>query len=64
MSIWVNEHSRIMVQGITGKAARYHTEQMLAYGANIVAGVSPSQSEHVLGVPVYSSVCEAKKDTG
>lgn len=63
MSIWVNEHSRVMVQGITGKAARYHTEQMLAYGTNIVAGVSPSQGEHVLGVPVYSSVREAKKKT-
>lgn len=65
MSIWVNASTRVLVQGITGKAARYHTEQMLAYGTQIVAGVSPKKGgTEVLGVPVYTSVLTAVQETG
>lgn len=60
MSIWVNHQSRILVQGITGKAARLHTEAMLAYGTNVVAGVSPGKGgQSVLGVPVFDTVKSA-----
>lgn len=57
MSIWVNQNSKILVQGITGKAARLHTEAMLAYGTQVVAGVSPGKGGlSVLGVPVFDTV--------
>lgn len=64
MSIWVNKETRVIVQGITGKTARYHTKQMLEYGTKIVAGTSPNYGGSVEGVPVYRSVLEAKKVTG
>jgi len=64
MSIWVGEHSRIVVQGITGKAARYHTEQMIKYGSKIVAGVTPNKKgQTVHGVPVFDTVAEAVENT-
>lgn len=61
MSIWVNKDTKVIVQGITGKAARYHTKQMLAYGTQIVAGTSPNQSvKDVEGVPVFETLKAAK----
>ena len=61
MSIWLNEQSKILIQGITGKNGRFHTEHMLEYGTNIVAGVTPGKGgEVVFGVPVYNAVSEAK----
>lgn len=61
MSILVNNETRLIVQGITGGEGSFHTEQMLEYGTNVVAGVTPGKGgqEH-LGVPVYNSVREAK----
>lgn len=65
MSIWVNGETKVLVQGITGSAARFHTEQMLAYGTQVVAGVTPGKGGlKVQGVPVYDSVKEAVKATG
>ncbi len=60
MSILVNQHSRIVVQGITGSEGTFHTEQMLAYGTKIVAGVTPGKggTSH-LGVPIYNTVADA-----
>ncbi len=64
MSIWVNDNTRLIVQGITGSAARYHTKQMLNYGTNIVAGVTPNKGgQSVEGVPIFNSVNEAKLKT-
>lgn len=64
MSIWVNKETRLVVQGITGKAARYHTEQMLEYGTNIVAGVTPGKKGQVVsGVPVFDTLNEAIEKT-
>ena len=61
MSIWLNEQSKILIQGITGKNGRFHTEHMLDYGTNIVAGVTPGKGgSDVFGVPVYNTVSEAK----
>lgn len=64
MSIWVNQETRLVVQGITGKAARYHTEQMLEYGTNVVAGVTPGKKGQVVsGVPVFDTLNEAIEKT-
>lgn len=60
MSIIVSRDSRVIVQGITGNVGRFHTEAMLDYGTNIVAGVTPGKGgQEVLGVPVYDTVSEA-----
>jgi succinyl-CoA synthetase alpha subunit len=60
MSVLVNSETRVLVQGITGEAARHHTEAMINYGTNIVAGMRPgSGGIEVHGVPVYDSVAEA-----
>ena len=60
MAIYINEDTNILIQGITGNQGSFHTEQMLAYGTKIVAGVSPGKGgQNVHGVPVYNSVSEA-----
>ncbi len=64
MSIWVNQETRLVVQGITGSAARYHTEQMQAYGTNIVAGVTPGKGgTKMMDIPVYNTMREAVRET-
>ena len=57
MSILVDKNTRVVVQGITGKEGSFHTQQMIAYGTNIVAGVTPGKggSEHE-GVPVFDNL--------
>lgn len=65
MSILVNKDTKLIVQGITGGQGRFHTEQMLNYGTNIVAGVTPGKAgEQVFGVPVFDTVKQAKMATG
>jgi succinyl-CoA synthetase alpha subunit len=60
MSVIVGKDTRAIVQGITGNVGRFHTEAMLGYGTNIVAGVTPGRGgREVLGVPVYDTVAEA-----
>lgn len=57
MSILVDEETRVVVQGITGGEGSFHTEQMLAYGTNVVAGAVPGRGgDTVHGVPVYDTV--------
>jgi succinyl-CoA synthetase alpha subunit len=57
MSVLVDEDTRVVVQGITGGEGRFHTEQMIDYGTNVVAGVVPGKGgEEVAGVPVYDTV--------
>ncbi|HBV51983.1 MAG TPA: succinate--CoA ligase subunit alpha, partial [Clostridiales bacterium] len=54
MSILVDTNTRLIVQGITGREGTFHTEQMLEYGTNVVAGVTPGKGgQTVLGVPVF-----------
>jgi len=64
MSILVNNDTRLIVQGLTGREGTFHATQMLEYGTNIVAGVTPGKGgqEH-LGVPVFDTVKEAKEAT-
>ena len=67
MSILVDKNTRLLVQGITGNEGLFHTQQMLAYGTNIVAGVTPGKGgEWVLEgkVPVFDSVRIAQEATG
>lgn len=60
MGIIVDENSRVVVQGITGREGTFHTQAMLAYGTKIVAGVTPGkEGMQVQGVPVYDTVEEA-----
>ncbi len=64
MSILVDKNTRLLVQGITGREGEFHTRQMLEYGTNVVAGVTPGRKgETVLGVPVFNSVKEAVAET-
>ena len=64
MSILIDENTRVIVQGMTGKTGRFHTEQMLEYGTNIVAGVSPKKGGTTLfDIPVFDTVKEAKEAT-
>jgi succinyl-CoA synthetase alpha subunit/malate-CoA ligase subunit alpha len=65
MSILLNAQSRVLVQGITGKMAQFHTREMMDYGTRIVAGVVPGRGgETVDGVPVFDTVKEAVEQTG
>lgn len=67
MSILVDKNTRLLVQGITGNEGLFHTQQMLAYGTNVVAGVTPGKGgEWVLEgkVPVFDSVRIAHEATG
>ncbi len=65
MSIWVDESTRIVVQGLTGREGRFHAGQCRAYGARIVAGVTPGKGgQEVDGVPVFDTVAEAVDATG
>ncbi len=61
MSVLIDKKTRVIVQGITGKEGGFHTSQMLDYGTNVVAGVTPSKggqkSEH--GIPIYNTLKEA-----
>ncbi|WMM25807.1 succinate--CoA ligase subunit alpha [Tissierella sp. MB52-C2] len=65
MSIWVDKSTKLMVQGITGNTAAYHTKLMLEYGTNIVAGITPGKANtKVEGIPVFNTVKEAVANTG
>ena len=65
MSIILDKDTKVIVQGITGKTAMFHTKQMLEYGTKIVAGVTPGKAGQVVeGVPVFNSVQDAVEATG
>ncbi|HEY8486680.1 MAG TPA: succinate--CoA ligase subunit alpha [Limnochordales bacterium] len=65
MSILVDRSTRLLVQGITGREGEFHTRQMLAYGTQVVAGVTPGKGgSEVAGVPVFDTVEQARQATG
>lgn len=65
MSVLVDEKTRVIVQGLTGREGSFHAEQMLEYGTKVVGGVTPGKggTKH-LGVPVFNTVADAVKATG
>jgi succinyl-CoA synthetase alpha subunit len=68
MSIYVNQNTRVITQGITGKTGQFHTEKCIEYANGkqcFVAGVNPNKAgEKIFGVPIFGSVQEAKAQTG
>ena len=61
--ILLNEDTKCIVQGITGKQGSFHTEQMLNYNTNIVAGLTPGKGgQDFLGVPIFNSMEEAVEE--
>ncbi len=64
MSILVDRHTRVIVQGITGQAGAFHTEKMLEYKTQVIGGVTPGKGgSSAQGVPVFNTVQEAVKQT-
>ena len=64
MSIFINENTRLIVQGITGKEGSFHAESCQKYGTNLVGGVTPNKGgSEILGVNVYDNVKEAVEET-
>ncbi len=66
MSILIDENTRVVVQGITGRDGSFHSQQMMEYGTNIVAGVTPGKGGQKFEnkVPIFNNVAEAVKETG
>lgn len=65
MSVLVNKETRLLVQGITGQEGQFHTRACIAYGTNVVAGVTPGKGGQKMDdVPVFNTVKEARAKTG
>jgi len=65
MSILVDRNSKVVCQGITGNQGRFHTEQCLEYGTEVVAGVTPGRGgEEALGLPAFNTMHDAVAETG
>jgi succinyl-CoA synthetase alpha subunit len=65
VAVLVDKNTRLLVQGITGKEGTFHTQQAVAYGTNVVAGVTPGKGgQAVDGIPVFDTVGDAVRETG
>ena len=64
MAILVDEGTRVVVQGLTGKEGTFHALRNRAYGTQVVAGVTPGRAADVEGIPVFDTVAEAAAETG
>lgn len=65
MSIFVGDHTRLVVQGITGREGQFHTRQCAAYGTRVVAGVTPGKGGQTMDdIPVFNTVLQARREAG
>ncbi len=66
MSVFIDEQTRLLVQGITGRDGSFHTRQMIGYGTKVVAGVTPGKGGQTFDgvVPVFDTVADAVRETG
>ncbi len=65
MAILIDENTRIVIQGFTGKTGTFHAQDMISYGSNVVAGVTPGKGGKMhLGLPVFNTVKEAVQQVG
>jgi malate-CoA ligase subunit alpha len=65
MAILIDENTRIVIQGFTGKTGTFHAQDMISYGSNVVAGVTPGKGGQMhLGLPVFNTVKEAVQQVG
>jgi len=65
MAIWVDENTRVVVQGLTGKEGQFHAARCREYGTKVVAGVTPGKGGTAVdGTPVFDTVAQARRETG
>ena len=66
MSIFIDKNTRLLIQGITGRDGSFHAKQMMEYGTNVVAGVTPGKGgqKFETSVPIFDTVADAVKETG
>ena len=65
MSILIDENTKLIIQGITGREGTFHGERMIAYGTKVVGGVTPGKGgQNVFGIPVFDTVKQAYEETG
>ena len=65
MAILIERHTKVIVQGISGRIGKFHASEMIGYGTKVVGGVTPGKGgEQVLGVPVFDTVRQAVRETG
>ncbi|HCO03589.1 MAG TPA: succinate--CoA ligase subunit alpha, partial [Actinobacteria bacterium] len=65
MAVLIDETTRLVVQGVTGKEGSFHTIRNKAYGTKVVAGVTPGKAGQAIeGIPVFDTVAEAVAETG
>ena len=66
MSVFIDEQTRLVVQGITGRDGSFHAKQMMEYGTQVVAGVTPGKGGQKFegSVPIFDTVEQAVKETG
>ena len=65
MTIMIDENTKVLVQGFTGKIGSFHAEEMLEYGTKVVGGVTPGKGGQThMGLPVFNTMKDAVADTG